>query len=203
MTSIVIPLLNFGTVYRYTNEADPLDVLYGQEPGGQVAFGGSGVALPPDFNVYNAVNRGLMQFDTSVLVGMSIGKIELYRSWLVSPNDIEPSTSFNIIYSIGDFGASLDYNQTEFDGGTDCYSEAGLGSSFVSAEVLDLGAVGIAGINLTGLTTIKIRNPYNEDYPDNFPESNGSALYNVGLDPCYLIVSEPAYASPISLMAGA
>lgn len=211
MTSIVIPITSYGAVAKVTDEVTAI-VTYANS---QSYFGGNVLVVSgtefadPSAGSTFLTTRGLMQFDTTVLAGFNIGKVELYRSWYLDPNSYDigsgVSRNYEFIYSIGDFGSSLSFNQADYDNGTDCHTEAGLGSSFTTSSVIDLGAAAVTGINTLGLTTIKIRDTYNDTFPLDRPDSEGTAYYGAGAygTPCYLIVSDPAYANPISLMAGA
>lgn len=169
----------------------------------------------PSLLGWYAYGRGLIQFDTSSLAGETITKVELYRSWLpfFSPGEADTNDgvtrNYEIKYSIGDFGSTLTYDQAAYDGGTDCFTEAGVGSSFTNGIFLDLGALGISGINTAGKTTIKIRNTYNDSFPVAPPDdSDGRGAYfsTFGApDPCYLrITTQDAIpgCSPLQILGG-
>lgn len=179
--------------------------------GSEVGFDAQELGHPSLLGYY-VYRRALFSFDTSSLAGQTITKVEFYRSWdsFLSPAQYDVGTgvsrNYEIVYAIGDFGATLDYNQAEYDGGTDCLTESGLGSTFSSAGFVDLGANGIAGINKTGRTTIKIRNTYNDSFPVAPPDnSNGAGYFDVSTTPCYLrVTTQDAVpgCSPLQLMGG-
>jgi hypothetical protein len=161
-----------------------------------VVQGAAEASLFGDWEAYVNTKVAYLQFDTSrVGATGTITRAQLYRKFAgLSPSN--PDSTFDFRYRIGTAIPLLDENQdlstdpTYFEYGTEAYAEFGLAAEFTNPYLIDLGDVGIANINKTGITTFIIPNV------SNWWANETQALWEFTTNPCYLRLTYRGIVEP-------